>query len=407
MDNDILMDKLNDKDPWNVPVSIHTHRSGIFKFQAGIDISHLESMINRVNDAHHSFSTLPILPDWANMLEKEIVVSSVFGTNTIEGGTLSEEETAAVLESPESAKGEKEKRVTNIKNAYNLAEDFAQHTINKYGKKGRSVYLAIIEEMFIDLHKHITKGLTHPNNVPGQYRNNPKDLPTKVSDPDHGGIYRPPKCLDDIKMLMDAFIKWANSEPIIALSPLIRAPLVHYYFERIHPFWDGNGRVGRVVEAMILKAAGYKYAPFALSKYYLENIDEHFTVFNIARKAEDKKEKYPNKIFVDFFLNGMLEVINKQHDRIRRLIALLVHDSQIHDLLNRKVINKRQYIILKHLQTIREIKLSGLQTESWYELLYDNLTHKTRDRDLKNLYKNKLVFIDKKKLLRIVFPGIE
>lgn len=403
MNKDIILDN----EPWNTPVSVETHRSGIFKFQAGIDINHLESMINRVNDAHHSFSTLPILPDWANMLEKEIVVSSVFGTNTIEGGTLSEEETAAVLESPESAKGEKEKRVTNLKNAYNRAEDFARHVVTEYSNKSGGVYLTILEEIFLDLHKDITDGLTHPNNVPGQYRDNPKDLPTKVSDSDHGGIYKPPKCLDDIKMLMDAFIKWANSEPIITLSPLIRAPLVHYYFERIHPFWDGNGRVGRVVEAMILKAAGYKYAPFALAKYYLENIDEHFTVFNIARKAENKKEKYPNKIFVEFFLNGMLEVMNKQQDRIRRLIALLVHDSYIHDLLNRKAINKRQYIILKHLQTIKEIKLSSLQTESWYELLYDDLTQKTRDRDLKKLYKNELVLIDKEKKLQIVIPGLQ
>lgn len=40
----------------------------------------------------------------------------------------------------------------------------------------------------------------------------------------------------------------------------MRAPLLHLYFELIHPFWDGNGRVGRVLEASVLLAAGYQYA---------------------------------------------------------------------------------------------------------------------------------------------------
>jgi fido (protein-threonine AMPylation protein) len=50
----------------------------------------------------------------------------------------------------------------------------------------------------------------------------------------------------------------------------IRAPLVHFYYEQIHPFWDGNGRVGRVIEATLLQAAGYRYAPFAMARHYLD-----------------------------------------------------------------------------------------------------------------------------------------
>ncbi|WP_365303207.1 Fic family protein [uncultured Thiodictyon sp.] len=51
---------------------------------------------------------------------------------------------------------------------------------------------------------------------------------------------------------------------------LIRAPLVHYYYEQIHPFWDGNGRVGRVIEASLLLGEGFRYAPFAQARYYLD-----------------------------------------------------------------------------------------------------------------------------------------
>jgi len=133
-------------------------------------------------------------------------------------------------------------------------------------------------------------------------------------------------------MLMAAFVKWANTAPIYNLSPLLRAPLIHYYFERIHPFWDGNGRVGRVIEAMILKAAGYKYVPFALSRYYLEHIDQYFSLFNQARKAEEKGKDNPNQEFVAFFLEGTLMVFNQLHDRINEILGYLLYKSRLRDL---------------------------------------------------------------------------
>lgn len=45
------------------------------------------------------------------------------------------------------------------------------------------------------------------------------------------------------------------------IPALIRVPLVRNYFERIHPFWNGKGRVGRVLEATVLHGAGFRYAP--------------------------------------------------------------------------------------------------------------------------------------------------
>ena len=49
---------------------------------------------------------------------------------------------------------------------------------------------------------------------------------------------------------------------------LVRAPLLHFYFELIHPFWDGNRRVGRVIAAAVLHTAGDCYAPFAMARDY-------------------------------------------------------------------------------------------------------------------------------------------
>lgn len=375
-------------------------------FQAGVDLAALTPLIDRVEDAHKRFASAPVFPDAINKLENEVLVSSVHGTDSIEGGVLSIRETEEAMSlAPEEAKREAQRRIVNLKNAYAMAEGFA---IDRWvGRPGeyRDQSFLIIEDMLTDLHKVITEGLQHQRNIPGRYRDNPKEIKTKVGDADHGGVYVPPKCLDDIENLIKVFIEWINSDGVMSLPPLIRAPLAHYYFERIHPFWDGNGRVGRLLEAMILKAAGYKYASKTLSAYYLEHIDEYFTVFNLARKAEEKKETYPNNVFIEFFLKGMLEAINRNHDFLNRIIGLLWYESNLRSSLDKKEINTRQYTIVSNMLAKGHVhRLKDIQMEPWYQSLYKKLTRHTISRDLKGLVEKKLISIDKDKTVRLLIP---
>ncbi|MDO8417091.1 MAG: hypothetical protein Q7S87_12870 [Agitococcus sp.] len=86
----------------------------------------LTPLFDRVADAQEHFSKLS-LSQISAQLEKEVIAASVFGTNTIEGGDLSEEETSAVLQlSPEQIQREAERRIVNIKNAYSFAKDYAE-----------------------------------------------------------------------------------------------------------------------------------------------------------------------------------------------------------------------------------------------------------------------------------------
>lgn len=363
----------------------------------------LQPLLARVKDAQQRFASMPILPDIATSLEREVLVSSVYGTNTIEAGTLSEQETAAALDlEPEQVKQEEQRRVTNIKQAYQQAESFAQWILKEHGPQS----CPLDEIYFKDLHRFITDGLTHPNNTPGEYRDNLKGLNTKVGDMEHGGVYQPPKCRDDIDLLMRAFVDWANSDQVLELEPLLRAPLVHYYFEVIHPFWDGNGRTGRVIEALILKSAGLKYAPFAMSRYYLEHIDAYFSAFNQARKAAEQHVEFPNTVFVELFLHGMLSVMNKLHDRANAMIGILLFANQLRHMLDTKELNTRQYTIVSQLMNLSEAPtMPQLQRMPWYDSLYTKLTTKTRSRDMQNLLKKDLLKLDEKNRLVLVIPG--
>ena len=127
---------------------------------------------------------------------------------------------------------------------------------------------------------------------------NPKGKITTVGDEAHGGRCKPPQYSGDVKLLMGKLIEWHDCLLEHEVPAPIRAPLIHFYYETIHPFWDGNGRVGRVIEATLLQAAGYRYAPFAMARHYLDNIDEYFTLFNTCRKIAEKHGAAPNQPFI-------------------------------------------------------------------------------------------------------------
>jgi Fic family protein len=376
----------------NHELRVETERFGPFTFQLGVDAEALVVPLQRVADAHELFVKTP-LNQVASRLGKEVVVSSVFGTNTIEGGKLTEDETASALDiDPALVQEVEQRRAVNIKAAYDLSRTVA-------AEPGWSLSIDFI----LDLHRLITQDLPHPDNRPGLVRNNPKARITYVGDEAHGGRYKPPQYDKDIWRLLQALIEWHRELVSAEVPALVRAPLVHLYYEQIHPFWDGNGRVGRVIEATLLQAAGYRYAPFALARYYLANIDEYFTLFNACRKNAARKLLAPNSAFVAFHLEGMRQTVNSLHERVNRIVDMLLYESNIRRALDDKQINARQYTILSQIlgkglpQSLDEVRRSP-----WYQSLYLKLNDKTRQRDMNRLREMRLVFLDTENRL---WPG--
>ena len=393
-------------------LKVETYRSGHFVFQIGLDIEKLKILKYRVNDAHIRFTSIPLVSEVSSELEKRVMIASIYSTNTIEGGELTYEETEDVLNlSDNEIKEQKDIRVRNLKNAYNFSEDIAGTMFREYqeglNKEGEGILpgdllFNLSEEMFKDLHALITANLQHSFNKPKIYRNNSKEQRTNVGHKDVGGTYQPPKCQDDIQMLMEAFCVWANSKPVENLPSLYRAPLIHFYFELIHPFWDGNGRTGRLAEATILRASGYEYAPHAMARYYLDNLHEYFTLLNSCRKKSNKGEENPNSEFVYFFLKGMLNTINRLHDRSNSLIASILVKARLEHLISIKEISVRQHNVLSNLIANKDIRSKDvLKTQAWYKALYSNVTERTGMRDLKKLSDLKLIKIEKDGSIKI------
>ncbi|MCF6776457.1 Fic family protein [Thiotrichales bacterium 19X7-9] len=368
------MDIFLDKD---LTEKVETQRSGIFKFQLGIDDDfEFKLLYQRVLDTQSRFKSSP-LSSLAKKLEREVIVSSVFGTNHIEGGKLTEDETDHALRlDPKQIQDIEQQRAVNIKKAY----DYIKKQAKVDGWK-------ITYENILEVHKLIGYKLEKSEYQPGVLRDNSKQIITRVGSKNHGGLYKPPQFGKDIHTLLKTLLDWHSKLIQAEVPALIRAPLMHLYFELIHPFWDGNGRVGRVIEAGILYAEeGFQYAPFAQARYYSDNIHEYFALFNVVRKSSDKKEQFPNSDFIMFFLKGMLEVINKLHDRVNDFIDLLLVEASLIHLKNDKKLNDRQYSVMMLIRRNPGIKVSEMKKMTDYNAWYKKLTDKTKSRDLKKLY---------------------
>ena len=373
---------------------VGTRRAGPFRFQLGLDAQVLELTHQRVLDAQGRFQSAP-LAQVAERLAPEVMAGGIFGTNSIEGGTLTEEETRRLLDlTSDSGVAEEERRALNLKDAYQLA------MITSATPDWRPDL-----DFVRALHAAITQGPTHSYNRPGQWRDNPKTILTHVGDAAHGGRYKPPQHGGDILALMGELLAWHGRLAEAEVPVLIRAPLVHLYLERIHPFWDGNGRVGRVLEASLLLAAGFDYCPLGLSRFYFEHLDPYFTLFNRCRKAEESGEAAANTAFVSFHLEGMLATINRLHDRVNRLLGDRLLLAEIDRLLRDKAINARQHAILDQLrEASRPPTLAELRRSPWYLALYARLADKTKQRDLRALRERGLLRLDEVGRLRPVHP---
>lgn len=107
------------------------------------------------------------------------------------------------------------------------------------------------------------------------------------------------------------------------LPPLVKIALAHVQFETIHPFLDGNGRVGRLLIALILHHEGVLRQPLLyLSLYFKEHRDEYYRLLDTVRTTGDWEA------WLDFFLEGVGETAAGAVDTAQRLLTLFESDAE-------------------------------------------------------------------------------
>ena len=135
-------------------------------------------------------------------------------------------------------------------------------------------------------------------------------------------IYSPPSSGDILKSKIDNWVQFAN-DPESELDPLVKMAVAHYQFEAIHPFEDGNGRTGRMLNILMLITNKTLDLPVLyLSRYVLENKNTYY------RLIQEVTEKGSWLEWIEFMVRGIDETAKWTTQKINAISSLINHTKQ-------------------------------------------------------------------------------
>lgn len=199
-------------------------------------------------------------------------------------------------------------------------------------------------------------------------------------------VYTPPQEKEEILKLLNNFLEHFNINQS-DLSPLINLAILHYQFESIHPFYDGNGRTGRILLILHLIINGLLDVPILyLSSYINENKSKYYKYLNHVNRTDEWEDYilYMLKA-VEETANNMIEKINKIKEQLEKTVEIAkdkapkIYRKELVELLFEQPYSKIEFVVeklnverkaasryLKKLEEIEILKSQKIGRETLY-----------------------------------------
>ena len=228
---------------------------------------------------------------WIPALQKDTRTRNVHASTAIEGNPLTLEQVRALEEGRElSTPGARPKR--EVINYFAGLRYVEKHATKK----------ALRHADILELHR-ILAGEVMDQGEAGKYRM----ITVRV------GQYRPPPP-DAVSGLMFELLEWWNGAAA-KLSPVLSSAILHYRFEAIHPFADGNGRTGRALALWELYRRGFDtHHIFAVDEYYWEDRPAYYAALQGVREAGEDMSAW-----LEYCAAGLRQTLERVWLRIQTL----------------------------------------------------------------------------------------
>ncbi|MDO8741718.1 MAG: Fic family protein, partial [Candidatus Roizmanbacteria bacterium] len=210
--------------------------------------------ISKIEASEEVIKHSPLLPLWEKQFKEEALIRSAYHGTHIEGNNLHKDDAKDILMGKDVIGRPRDiQEIINYRKVIEFIDDEANKKIDK-----------ISEQIIKKLHRILTDKILINEQI-GEYRTKQVIIRNSA---DGEVTFRPPPPIE-VPFLIREFVYWLNRDDKDKLHPVLKAGIAHHELVRIHPFFDGNGRVSRVLATLILFLGGYDIRRFfSLEEYY-------------------------------------------------------------------------------------------------------------------------------------------
>ena len=205
-------------------------------------------------------------------------------------------------------------------------------------------------------------------------------------------IYTPPQDPEEIKDLMTNLERFINDKESCDFGPLVKMAIIHYQFESIHPFYDGNGRTGRIINILYLIQEKLQDLPILyLSNYIIKNKSDYYRLLQEVRIKNNWEE------WLLFMIKAVDQTSRETIDLIIKIRELMMNYKRTlrdnykfysQDLLNN--LFKHPYTKIEFIQ--RDLNVSRITAANYLNQLADDKLLTKKKLGTANYYINDPLF---------------